>query len=312
MQLRDIQYAVTVGKELSFSRAADKLFVSQPALSQSIRRLERELGIPLFVRNHHYVELTEAGQLFMKEGDHILVLSERLKQRITDIAHNKSEHLRFGISPFYSKFYLPRIVPLFNRKFPSISMDIVEMPSGILEQMIMNNELEFGMLPMPAAHDELDFQPIYQEQILFAIPKNHPLNDEVTPAMSAGMPFIDLRLAQYAPFVFLKKEQKFASMGMRLCREAGFEPNIVFETMNWETVNSLVATGMGVGFVPELLVGATNLGERPTYCRIMAEYTTRPYVVAYKRGRPLSPTALRFIDIAKQSFLDLNLSNNSV
>lgn len=310
MQLRDIQYAVTIGRELSFSKAAEKLFISQPALSQSIRRLEKELGTPLFVRKHHHVHLTSAGELFMKEGGHILASSERLKQQVANIANHQAERVRFGISPFYSKFYLPHIIPLFNRRHPSISLDIVEMPSAILERMIMAGELDFCMIPLPITHQEIECQPVYQEQILFAIPGNHPLNEVVTPAMSTGMPFIDLALARDAPFVFLKKEQKFTSMGMRLCQEAGFQPNVVFETMNWETVNALVSTGMGVGFVPELLVGTTKIGEAPTYCRIIAENTTRPYVVANKIGRPLTPTAMKFINIAKQFFFELNLSNN--
>jgi len=90
-------------------------------------------------------------------------------------------------------------------------------------------------------------------------------------------------------------------MGHRLCNEAGFSPRIVFETMNWDTINALVATGMGVGFVPEILVGAKSAAAQPTFCRILAEKTTRSYVVAYKKGRQLSAAANNFIRVAKAS-----------
>jgi LysR family hydrogen peroxide-inducible transcriptional activator len=302
LQLRDIQYVVTVAKELSFSKAAQKLFISQPALSQCIKKLERELNTPLFIRENNTVKLTSAGELFIKDGSEIINMSMRLKQGISNIANTMEENLRIGISPFYSNHYLPRIIPAFSRQYPSVKLDITEKHSVILEQLIINDEVDFCMIPLPITQKEIEYRPIYQEQILFAMPKNHVLNGYLTPAMSTGLPFIDLQLVKHEPFVFLKKEQKFTSMGLRLCSEAGFTPNIVFETMNWDTVNALVATGMGVGFVPEILVGSSYLGEKPSYCRIMAENTTRSYVVAFKKGRNLSATALHFIRVAKNSF----------
>ncbi|WP_165972060.1 LysR family transcriptional regulator [Paenibacillus piri] len=301
MQLRDIQYALTVAKELSFSKAAQKLSISQPALSQCIKKLEQELHAPLFFRENNTVKLTSAGELFMKEGSEIMNKSMRLTQEISALANTREENLRIGISPFYSYHYLPWIIPAFNKQYPTVKLDIMEKHSAILEQLIINDEVDFCMIPLPISHKEIEYQPIYQEQILFAIPKSHGLNAYLTPAMSEGLPFIDLRLAQYEPFLFLKSEQKFTPMGMRLCSEAGFTPHIVFETMNWDTINALVATGMGVGFVPEILVGSSTPGEQPTYCRIMAENTTRSYVAAYKKGRKLSNAANHFIRIAKNS-----------
>jgi LysR family hydrogen peroxide-inducible transcriptional activator len=303
LQLRDIQYALTVAKELSFSKAAQQLSISQPALSQCIKKLEQELGTPLFFRENNTVKLTKAGEVFIKEGSEIMNKSERLTQEISAIANTREENLRIGISPFYSYHYLPRIIPAFSRQYPSVKLDIMEKHSATLEQLIINEEVDFCMIPLPFSYKEIEYQHIYQEQILFAIPKNNELNDYLTPAMSVGLPFIDLQLAKHQPFIFLKTEQKFTPMGHRLCNEAGFTPHIVFETMNWDTINSLVATGMGVGFVPEILIGSLTVDEQPTYCRILAENTTRSYVVAHKKGRSLSTTANNFIRVAKNSFL---------
>ncbi|CAI6085701.1 LysR family transcriptional regulator [Cohnella sp. JJ-181] len=302
MQLRDIQYALMVAKELSFSKAAQKLSVSQPALSQCIKKLELELHAPLFFRENHTLKLTAAGELFVKEGGEILKRSQQLTQEISIIAGKREDNLRIGISPFYGNHYLPRMIPAFRRQHPQVKLDIVESYSANLEELIVNDELDFCMLPLPLHHREIEHLPIYQEQILLAIPPQHRLHAHLTPAMSNGLPFMDLRLARNEPFVFLKPEQKFTSMGLRLCEEAGFEPQIVFETMNWDTVNALVATGMGVGFVPEILIGTTVTGEPPTYCRILAENTTRSYVVAYKKGRGLAAAAHQFIRIAQSSF----------
>lgn len=299
MQLRDIHYTVTVAEELSFSKAARKLFISQPALSQCIRKLETELGTPLFIRENSTVRLTDAGELFVKEGSEILRLSERLKQRIADTGE---EQIRLGISPFYSKLYLPRIVPAFNRLYPRVTLDITELHSSALEQLVLEDKVDIVMIPLPLPDLGLEYKPIYQEQILFAMPKEHELNRSLTPSLSGGMPLLDLRLARNEPFIFLKKEQKFTSMGYRLCREAGFAPNIVFETMNWDTVDALVANGMGVGFVPEILAGSAAHAVKPTYCRMMGEQTSRSYGVAYKKGRTLPASVHNFIDVARSSF----------
>ena len=136
-----------------------------------------------------------------------------------------------------------------------------------------------------------------------ALPPNHLLNKQLTPALSSGLPFIDLTLLKDEPFIFLKKHQKFTKIGLQLCQNAGFTPNIVFETGNWNTIHSLVSTGLGLGFIPEILTEVPIAGQRPVYYRIMADNTTRPYLIAYKKERPLSATALDFIKTAKESFM---------
>lgn len=302
MQLRDIQYAVSIGNHLSFSKAAVALFISQPALSQSIRRLEQELGVPLFVREHNTVRLTAAGKIFVEDGAEILRMSNSLKAKMSDIINLRELHLRLGISTFYSNCYLPRIIPAFRSQFPSITLEIIEESSGVLETLASEGKVDFCMIPAPLDNDQLDSQMIYQEQILLAVPPDHLLNRQFTPALSSGLPFIDLPVIANEPFIFLKKHQRFTSMAMQLCEEAGFQPKIVFETVNWNTVNSLVANGMGIGFVPEILTENVTTEKKPAYYRIMAANTTRPYVIAYRKGVPLPAAARNFIEIAKHSF----------
>lgn len=270
-------------------------------VGQCIKRLESELGAPLFVRENKGVRLTSAGELFVDEGREILHKSQRLVRDISSISNTEEQKLRIGISPFYSFHYLPRIVTAFSGLFPAVKLDIAEMYSYQLEQMILDDEADLCLIPLPIDHKEIEWQPIYQEQILFAMPSHHELNKFVTPAMSNGFPFINLTSARNEPFIFLRKEQKFTSMALQLCEDAGFTPHIVFETMNWDTINSLIASGVGVGFVPEILTSSAAMNKKPIYCRIMEGNTTRSYVVAYRKDRALSTVAQHFIRIAKHS-----------
>lgn len=304
MQLRDIQYVVTIAHESSFSRAAQALFISQPALSQSIKRLESELGVPLFIRENNSVHLTAAGKIFVADGTEILHMSNMLRTKMSAMINLRDCHLKIGISTFYSNCYLPKIIPTFQSQYPSIHLEIIEESSYVLEELTTEGKVDFCMIPGPLSSKQLDSQIIYQEQILIALPSTHPLNRQLTPALSSGLPFIDLSLLKDEPFIFLKKHQKFTQMGLRLCKSAGFSPNIVFETGNWNTIHSLVGTGLGLGFIPEILTEMPFAGQRPIYYRIMADHTIRPYLIAYKKGIPLPAAALNFIETAKKSFID--------
>lgn len=302
MQLRDIQYVVTVAHESSFSKAAQALFISQPALSQSIKRLENELNIRLFIRENNSIRLTAAGKIFVADGIEILRMSNALRTKMSEIINLRDCNLKIGISTFYSNCYLPKILPSFQSQYPSIHLEIIEESSNVLEELASEGKVDFSMIPAPLDNKQLDSQVIYQEQILLALPPNHLLSRQITPALSSGLPFIDLALVKDEPFIFLKKHQKFTRMGMQLCRQAGFTPNIVFETGNWNTIHSLVATDMGVGFIPEILSETNTTERRPVYYRIMADNTTRPYVIAYKKGAILPAAALNFIEVAKNAF----------
>jgi len=306
LQLHEIQYVLTIAKEHSFSKASRQLFISQPALSQSIKRLENELNIPLFTRENNSVQLTAAGKIFVEEGYKIINLSTNLITKMSNIINIKEGNLSLGISPFYSNIFLPRIIPTFMHHFPAITLEILEEDSYMLEDDTVNGKVDFCMTPLPILHKDLEYEVVYQEQILFALPKNNNLNEKNIPALSDGIPFIDLRLVKNEPFIFFTKKQKFTEMGMRLCSDAGFIPAIIFKTTNWNTIIDLIATGMGVGFVPEILVNRTSSNKNLSYYRIMAENTTRLYAVAYKKGTALSNAAKDFISVAKKAFMQSN------
>ena len=144
---------------------------------------------------------------------------------------------------------------------------------------------------------------LHQEQILFAIPADSPLRSQLHVSMSMDFPFIDLSCASQEPFIFLHRDQRFYATALRLCQDAGFSPDIVCELTNWDAINALIGSGAGVGFVPEL-VTQRNLKDVPVpiYCRIVNQLVTRPYVIAYKKERELSPAASDFLEFIQALF----------
>lgn len=301
LSLKYILYVATVVEEQSFSKAAAKLYISQPALSQTIQKLEFELGIPLFIRENNTIRPTPACRIFVEDGVDIIKAAKKLNQKMIDIVNIKEGNLRIGISPFYSEYHLSRILPYFKKQFPGVSLKLTEEISQRLEELTLEDLVDFCMAPLPLSYENLEYQILQQEQILFAMPHNHPLTDQLTPALSNNLPFINLCLAKNEPFIFLKN-QRFTEMGLRLCREAGFVPKILYETKNWDTVRAFIANGLGVGFLPEVLVSSEHDHNSPDCYRIIAENTTRPYAVVYKNKNHLSAAAVNFIRVAQEVF----------
>lgn len=301
MNLKGIRYVITIAQERSFTKAAEKLFISQPALSQYIKKLEKELSCPLFERRRGQpLKLTAAGEVFVQDGATMLALHDKVLRRISSIVNRYEDTVHFGISPFYSKYYLPKILPSLYLNYPTIKVEVSEEYSYVLENLLINGQLDFCTIPLYPTNNQLEYEVIHQEEIFLAVPKQHPVNSHITP--SPGFSYIDLKLVKNEPFIALKPVQKFSEMSKKLCHEAGFTPNVIFETLNWDTVNMLIAKGMGVGFVPEILVNTSQNNDNPNYYRIAFADATRPYALACRKGSTPSTAAQILMDYFRESF----------
>jgi LysR family transcriptional regulator, hydrogen peroxide-inducible genes activator len=302
MQFKCIQYFIMIVKEGSFSSAAEKLHISQPALSQRIKKIEEELNANLFDRSKHRAELTEAGRILYLKGIHILHLYEQITNRISAIGNSSMEVVRFGISPFYSHYYLPVLLPPLLEQHPTLRYEIVEDISITLEEKLLGGNLDFCLVPVFPKNKLLEYEIVYREEILLAVPKNSPVNAYSTPA--SGFPYMDLSCVKNERFIALKPIQKFSESGIHLCEEFGFTPNVVCETMNWDTLNMLVSTGLGVGFVPNLLTNVISEDKRPNYYRI-SNNALRAYAIASIPGCTMSVASQIVINSFKNSFRKL-------
>ena len=298
MQLRDIQYVVTLAETLNFSKAAKALFISQPALSQSIRRLEDELGVTLFSRRNNAVELTRAGELFLEDGQKILQLSSHLKRQMEDIQKLKQGKLCIGITSLFGRFYFPKIYQVFRKLYPGVEILISEDTSENLAALILRGKIEFAILPLPLLSESLAYEPIVEEETLLAVPPGHPINRHMPEPPQGEFNSVDIGQFQNDDFIMLYPGQRIRTLCIHACREAGFEPHIVFETRNTDTVCGLVSAGMGVGFIPETISRTQSEQCRAVFYRIREMKANRKMVAAYHRTDGLSCSAQEFIRIA--------------
>lgn len=295
MELRQLQYTLQIAEEKNFSRAADKLHIAQPSLSQQLSKLEQELGVKLFQRNTSTVELTYAGSSFIEHAQRIMDAVAELRQEMDDISQLRAGRVVIGSMPITGSHLLPYVLPAFKQNYPDIRVTLLEDTSLNLEKLTAGGSTDLSLLSLPLQEPTLSYVPIGEEIIDLAVPPDHRLTN-IPGIREQGVPLEELR---DEAFIVLKKGQGFRKLTVDLCRSAGFEPNVVFESNNMETVQSLVAAGMGITLVPRFIARAKRSELIPAYLPLTQPVPSRTLVIAYRKGRYLSKAAEAFIDTFK-------------
>ncbi|HET6449919.1 MAG TPA: LysR substrate-binding domain-containing protein [Spirochaetia bacterium] len=279
MELRHLRYFVAVAEELHFSRAAERLHVAQPPLSQQIRRLEEELGVRLLERTRRRVQLTDAGRTVLEEARRTLSQAERVVQAARGAAEGSAGILRVGFSSSAPYTMLPAILRAFRARYPGVVLALFERSTEEQVGMLSAGALDAGFLrrPIADAPESLAVTTILREPLILAVPRDHPLRRRAS---------ITVRSLAGEPFVFFPRQ---AAPGlydeiMALCRRNGFTPRVAQEAVQMQTIVSLVSAGLGVAIVPASMrhLHREHVSYRPLGAsRIMTELG-----VAWDRNNP--------------------------
>ena len=245
MELRHLRHFVAVAEELHFARAAKKLKIAQPPLSQSIMRLEESLGARLLERSSRSVQLTPAGQALLPEARDILAraaLAERLVQRI---ASGELARLRVGFVPMSATVSLPRAVRAFRRHWPQVEVQLQERSSAAQVEALRNGSLDLGILVRELVDTSgLQIQPIERYGHVAAIPSGWPL------ASRASLHLVDLAGSAFVLFP-QQLVPSFFTEFEAACRKAGFTPKVAQQVTQPYTMFTLVSQELGIGIVQD-------------------------------------------------------------
>jgi DNA-binding transcriptional LysR family regulator len=244
MELRHLRYFVAVGEELHFRRAAERLHMSQPPLSQQIRALEEEIAVQLFTRNQRRVELTAAGAAFLIRAREILQAVEDAAREARRVQRGEVGRLAVGFvgSAMYS--FVPELVHALREHSPDIALRLQELGTGEQLRQLEDGRLDVGFMRAPRAHPDLTVETLVAEPVVAALPDLHPLAAQLSVSLE------DLR---GQPLVLLTRA---GAPGLRAALDGtiealGGEDNIVQEASEMQTVVGLVAAAVGVSIVPE-------------------------------------------------------------
>ena len=245
MELRHQRYFVTAAEELNFSRAAARLRVSQPPLSRQIRNLEDEIGAPLFDRGKRKLQLTPAGDLFLREAKEILAQSERAVRLTRAVGKGKSGELTIGFLSPLGGIFLPPALRTLLQRYPLVDVSVVEMAPRKQLDALLAHRIDLGIVPAMEARfeKELAVEPVAKVALLAALPPGHRLT---------ALRKVSLRELANEPLVVFKRSSAPALHDWirDLCRAKGFEPKIGRQCDQAQAILDTVASGIGASIVP--------------------------------------------------------------
>ncbi len=297
MSLKQIECVVMVAKLKSFTKAANRLKITQPSLSQSINTLEKQIGVPLFDRSTNPISLTHAGEVYIAQAGTIIELYNDLNTQMRDVTGFKSGKLRIGFSQTGYHF-IADILSQFYKKFPTANIQISQVSSTlILEKMLLDGELDIATLMLPLSTPELGYKMIKESQVLLALPILHPLAQKAK-KRTKGYPSIDLFELKNEKFILPKETQRSRPFFDKIFKKAGFEPHVFCETETFDIANSLVASGIGACFTLPQFIKEDKM-EKLMLFSIDDPLLKRTAVLAYKKDKRLSKIAYEFLTMTK-------------
>ena len=298
MDFKDISYIIAVCDHNSISQAARTLFITQPALSQQIHRIEQQLGKTLFIRTGHTMTPTPVSRIIAEQGRKLLAERDMMMYAINHLQDSAEEKLSFGISPFYSRRLLPGILNDFRRNYPQGVLQFRDRGSSLnLEREVVEGTLDCCLVPMHPSNPELEYIRIGDEEICLAVPRDHPIN-----RLASADGAIDINMTRNEPYIIHRDSDKIAALQERLFKSVGFFPREAINATGWDTVVSFVTSGIGMSLMTELIMGDYRPENVPRFYRIKNIDMSRPFAMAYRRGRPLTPVIERFLSSATTEF----------
>jgi DNA-binding transcriptional LysR family regulator len=244
LSFRALRAFVAVAEELHFGRAAERLGVAQPGLSQQVQRMERLLGTALFLRQGRHVTLTAAGTALLQHARPLLAQGERLAAHVARAARGEVGTLRVGFAATAAYDILPGIARRLRQRAPGIQLEVDGSPPGLAQEMVAAGGLDALVARGPVREAGLQAVTLDREPLCAVVSRNHPRARQrtITAGALAGEPFA-LFPRHTAPALY------DAITGM--CRDAGFVAHVAHEATDWPAVASLVAAGLGVTLAPE-------------------------------------------------------------
>lgn len=245
MELRHLRYFVAVAETRHFGKAAERLHMAQPPLSQAIRQLETDLGAELFARTTRRVHLTAAGEAFYDDALRILRSMDNSTRRVQRIAEGAHGVIRLGMTGLAAYRYLPEIAQTVKRDIPGLALEIhSEMLTAAQESAILDSSIDVGVLRPPVRQDGIAYRGIAREPLVLAVPEDHWLSEE--PTVNVG----DLRLEHFVMYS-APSGSVVNDAVVRSCLAAGFYPRREHEGADTSILLALVAAGLGVALVPD-------------------------------------------------------------
>ena len=289
MELRHLRYFIAVAEELNFSRAAERLHMAQPPLSQQIRNLEEELGVQLVNRDERPIRLTEAGAELFEQASLVLKRLDEIVATVQRIGKGQTGSIRVGFVGSATYDILPEVIRRFRQEYSDVELSLVELRALPQVEKLRHREIDVGFMRLAVEDEAFQCRTILEEPLVVALPENHPLAKKTQIKLAAlkGEPFIGFPAATTALGGYL----------LKVCKDAGFVANVVQETIEIQTAISLVSAGVGLTLAPASLQKVGRIGV--VYKPLAAPVPKTTLYAVYRKDNK-SPVVAAFLKLLEE------------
>lgn len=304
------EYVYAVYEEKSFSKAAQKLYITQPALSTAIKKVEKKIGSPIFDRSTSPIGLTPAGEIYIDAIEKLFALEQNTVNQLNNLNGLLTGKLAIGGTIFFTSFILPGLLGEFSRKYPQIKIELIEGTTSQLTEKLMGEELD--LIIDNSELDDKNYEKYYYntERIILAVPKEFEINDEISSYQLSpsdirnrrhseeDFPALLLPALKNTPFIFVKEENSIYKRGVKMCSRQNYTPNIILKPDQVVSAFNMAGKGIGATFIPDNLVASLSYEVPLCYYKMEESLAVRHVYFYKKRNKYLTKTMEEFIRVA--------------
>ncbi len=301
MNTKQLKYAMVLAETKSFSKAASQLNISQPSLSQYVKKIETEVGATLFERAGGYVKLTDAGKFYIQAGKKMLAIEKDLENQLIDVKQNKVGTLTVGMSHFRTTAILKQVAKQFKTLYPNVNLIIDERVLSEVIEGAERGEFDLAIAPQPINQTIFNAQKVMDEELTLALPTAWA-NQLLAQSLSERpFPVIDLKQVEGMPFIFGEPSQSVQNTLNTLLLENQMQVTPQITVKRLEVQLELVKSGVGVALIPT--DSKKQSDDKVTYLSIKQSQTKRDIYAIYRKDTYLSAVAKDFICLLQKTFL---------
>ena len=300
MDTRLIEHILKIAEEKSITKAAEKLYLTQSALNQQLLHLEHELGTPLFKRSKANWGPTRAGEIYLEGAREMLRVKQNTYSQISDLTHGYTGTIRVGMTPVRGPDMFIHVYPAFHEQYPNLVVVPYELNVFQMQKLVTAGDLDLGFMTLfESQRDDNEYQNLYEEEILIAVPEAWNLEGAV---MEAGKrrPRLPLLALKDRPMILLRKQTTMRPVLDRLFRARQVVPQILFDTANPATILEMVRAGICCGIVAESTAQGFEQGIRYYSFEKPLRWNV---AVSYPKGAFLNQAEKLFIQQAREYWM---------
>ena len=307
------KYVLAVFQERCFTKAAKRLFISQPSLSVAIQNIEKKVGMPLFERRGATVHLTEAGKVYIEAAQKMQYAEDAFAKQLEDISGLQTGKLVVGGSNYLTSDVIPQLVSQFQNQYPGVEITLIEASSVHLREMLNSEKADLVIDNYESFADTYELCPLVEEQIMLCVPGDRTVNQSLkeyqilpeniytkSDRMNSVAP-LDISVFKEEPFVLLKSGNDMYERAMQIFESSGVEANVVFGVDQLNISYALAESGLGACFITDTFFKYRKHTQDVVLYKIDHRTAKRRLHIAHKRGRYCTKAMQEFIKITRES-----------